>query len=481
MTDPALSGLARNPALPADLLERLLESAGDDVLDALAHRSDLTTKQALTVFERRGASVLWPLLGNDLLSPADVHSDDPWAGLALLAHPGADPAWIPRIARSGDAVARSELATRFPLPPDIAQLLAEDDDLDVVTSVARCQPSLPPDLVDALAHHPHAAVRVALAGNEDLSPEVLRSHFDDERPKRCYACSGEPDRQIHRSCDGGHDGAILDLRLALAKNPATPPDALAAVDHKDLHSGWALAERTDLPRNAYASLARHPGPGVRWTLASNPAAIDLVPRLLADDPSREMKRAVALNPDVPLDLLAELAAQTRLGTIVPPRVLTATEAELRALAGSPVAQVRRLAAARPGLPADLAGRFVDDPDAGVAKTVAAHAVVTPDQLRVLASQYGRPLLARIALNPRCPADLANAIALDPDAPPKARRLVAGNPRLTPESLVAMLADADAEVVEAAAANLSLSVSEMARLLPGPSAERQDEAGEDDDE
>ena len=452
-----LRGLARNPALPAELLARLLET-GDE---ALAYRTDLTAAQARALFERHGANVVWPLLDNGLLS--DVKSDNPWVGLAVLDHPGADPGWIPRIARGENAIARSELATRFPLPPDIARLLAEDAELDVVTSVARCQPSLPPDLVDELARHPHAAVRGALAGNEDLPPEILRSLFDGT-PKACYACTGEPDRQTHRWCDGEHDGAILDIRLALSHNPATPPDVLNVVNRDGMFA-WALAERADLPGSVYAELARNPMPGVRAALASNPAAAGLLPRLLADDPSGELKRAAALNPEVPLDLLAELAPQTKIGTIAPPRILSATEAELRTLAGSPIAQVRRLVAARPDLPADLVDLFVDDTDAVVARWIAAHPTVGPDQLRGLAARFGHSLYARIAQNPRCPVDLVNVIAADPKAPLKARRLIAGHPGLGVTSIVDLIVDPDERVAGAAAANPSLPVAEMERLLP----------------
>lgn len=467
MTDDTLLGLARNPALPADLLAYLLKGADDDLSDALAHRADLTTSQALALFERRGTNVVWPLLGNGLHS--GIRSDDPWVGLAVLDHPGADPGWIPRIARGEDAIARSELATRFPLPPDIARLLAEDDELDVVLSVARCQPSLEPDLAADLARHPHAAVRAALAGNESASPDLLRSLFDGT-PEACYACRGEPDRQTHRWCDGEHDGAILDIRLALTYNPSAPPDVLNAVPRDGMFA-WALAERTDLPNDVYAELTRDRMPGVRHALANNPAAAGLIPLLLVDS-SQEMKREIALNPEVPLDLLAELAPQTRIGTIAP-RILSATEAELRTLAESPVAQVRRIVAARPDLPADLIDRFADDTDAGVARWIAVHPRLSPDQLRGLAARFGHPLYARIAQNPHCPADLVNTIAADPETPLKARRLIAAHPGLAVESIVDLLADPGGRVTEAAAANPSLPVTEMMRLLPTMEAERGD--------
>jgi len=221
-----------------------------------------------------------------------------------------------------------------------------------------------------------------------------------------------------------------------------------------------MASRTDLPADVYAKLAEDEMPGVRWDLASNPAAVAFLPRLLVRDHSREIRHAAAHNPRVPLELLAELALETKAGRTLVPRVATAAEAELRILAGSPAAQVRRLAAAHPGLPRDLLARFAADPDAGVARAVAANPDLSPAQLRTLA-RHGTTVAARIAANPRCPADLARALLAG--APVRALRVLASHPGLAAESIVALLDHSDDRVVTAAAANPALPVTVLSTL------------------
>jgi hypothetical protein len=434
---PSTRGLAANPALPAHLLDHLITTADDELGPILALREDLTAAQARVLATRCGASVLYPLLERGLLTPADVPFGNPWRGLAVLEHPDADPAWFDRLARDPDPVIRAELSARFPLPAPIVELLAADPDLDVVTSVARCRP-----VTARLAADPRPEVRLALAANEQAPPDLLRRLLRDAESCRCSPVAGKP------------GAAPSTLIATLAGNPATPPEALPADAHEFVR--WRLASRTDLTADVYAKLAEDDLPGTRWDLASNPAAVAFLPRLLARDTSRELKRAAALNPRIPLGLLAELAPETKIGLLVP-RVATATEAELRALAGAPAAQVRRLAAARPDLPPDLLARFTEDPDAGVARMIAPNPGLNPAQLRRIA-RHGPPVYARLAANPRCPADLARVLLAG--APVKALRVLAGHPGLLPESIVDLLGHPDDRVVTAAAANPALPVAVM---------------------
>ncbi|WP_206797822.1 hypothetical protein [Amycolatopsis sp. MtRt-6] len=442
---PARCGLAANPALPAHLLARLVETADDELGPILAARADLTREHARTLAARCGPGVLYPLLGRGLLGPADVPFGDPWRGLAVLEHPDADPAWFERLARDPDPVIRSELSARFPLPEPIIDLLAADPELGVVTSVARCRPP-----TARLAADPRHAVRRALAANEQSPPDLLRRLAREAGNCRRSPVAWEP--------GAAPTDLLADLLTALAGNPATPPDCLPA-DGPALVR-WAMASRTDLAGDVYAKLAEDDLPGVRWDLARNPAAVGFLPRLLTRDRGREIRHAAAHNPHVPLDLLARLAPGTRIGRTLVPRVAAATEAELRLLAGSPAAQVRRLVAVRPDLPHDLVTRFAEDPDAGVARAVAPNPALTPAQLRTLA-RHGPAVSARIAENPRCPADLARALLAG--APVRALRVLARHPGLVAESIVVLLGHADDGVVTAAAANPALPVAVLSTL------------------
>ncbi|WP_432930692.1 hypothetical protein ACQPZZ_09100 [Microbispora sp. CA-135349] len=50
--DHVLCGLAANPALPADLVDRLITAADDDIAADLAGRADLTRGQAAALVSR---------------------------------------------------------------------------------------------------------------------------------------------------------------------------------------------------------------------------------------------------------------------------------------------------------------------------------------------------------------------------------------------------------------------------------------------
>ncbi|WP_410611625.1 hypothetical protein [Amycolatopsis sp. lyj-109] len=444
---PSLRGLAANPALPAPLLDHLVATADDELGPILAARDDLTRDHAQALAARCGPGVLYPLLERGLLTPADVPFGDPWRGLAILEHPDADPAWFDRLARDPDPVIRAELGARFPLPEPIIDLLAADPDLDVVTSAARCQRP-----TARLAADPRHEVRQALAANEQSPPDLLRTIAAEAENRRWSPVAWKP------------GAAPNDVLTTLAGNPATPPDSLPVDAHELVR--WAMASRTDLADDVYAKLAEDDLPGVRWELAGNPAAAAFLPRLLARDRSREIRHAAAHNPRVPLELLAELALETKVGRALVPRVAAATEPELRILAGSPAAQVRRLAAARPDLPRDLVARFAEDPDAGVARAVAANPDLSPAQLRTLA-RHGTTVSARIAGNPRCPADLARELLAD--APVRALRVLARHPGLRPASIVALTGHPDDRVATAAAANPALPVTVLSTLT-GSAAE-----------
>jgi hypothetical protein len=439
-------GLAANPALPAHLLDHLVATADDETGPTLADRPDLTAAHVRVLLARCGAGVLYPLLERGLITPADVPFGDPWRGLAVLEHPDADPGWFDRLAEDPDEVIRCELSARFPLPARIVERLVTGPDLDVVTSAARCQ-SLSEDLATRLAADARPEVRRAVAANEHTPPEVLLRLLPDPDPQ------------------------VMNL---LAGNPAMPPEVLrhlvgvrpghGRTVRADQLTRWKLASRTDLADDVYTALAGDDLPGVRRDLAGNPAAVAFLPRLLARDHSREIRQCAAVNPLIPLESLARLAAGTKIGPGLLPRVATATEAELRTLAGAAAAQVRRLAAAREDLPPDLLDRLAADPDAGVAKAVAPNPRLTPAQLEKLA-RHGSAVHARIAANPRCPAGLAQRMLGDVSV--RGLRLLAAHPGLAPESIVELLGHADDRVVTAAAANPGLPIAVMATLSADP--------------
>ncbi|MEU0736376.1 ATP-binding protein, partial [Streptomyces lavendulocolor] len=278
-----LCGLAENPALPAELVDRLIAVADTDVADVLARRADLTHDQAVALVARVEESAL-PLAYGGHLTAADIDPvTRPDAALALLDR-GAGAPWWARLLVTGPVARRERLAACPDLPSDVVEALATDPELGVVAELALWTTSR---WTAGLAAHPHAEVRRAVAANEAAPAAVLAALVTgDGLPplRRCPACDRGEGPSVHdprgprphgvlspgASCDGSHESAVHDIRLAALRNPATPVHAVAALaDHPSRLLRQALAARPDLPADVCRRLVADPVAGVRAELAAN--------------------------------------------------------------------------------------------------------------------------------------------------------------------------------------------------------------------
>ncbi|MEU1149666.1 hypothetical protein ACFYO9_28585 [Streptomyces sp. NPDC005863] len=506
-----LSGLAANPSLPPDLVDRLIafartEPDGGDVAAELAGRADLGRARAAALVSGAEESVVracavrlaergWP-------AAADVDpAAQPYVALALLGEGAGRPEWARLLAADPVAERRELLAGCPALPSDVVARLAADPDVRVVAELALWAA---PDVAAGLARHPHAEVRRAVAANASTPAAVLTALLTGEGlppARRCLVCDQEEtpflhDRECPRpdcalppgaACDGSHESTLHETRRAALANPATPAEAAAGyADHPSLLLRWSLAARQDLPPPVYARLAADEAPGVRADVAANPAVDESLLRVLAGDRSPDVRRELAHHPRLPLDLLADLAATTRIGATLLPRVAAASPAEVAELAASPVPALRMLVARRRDLPPEIRSALARDPDAKVAKSVAAHPGLDEGQLRVMLARHGAQVAASVAANPDAtPALLEELAGQRPPArralreiaghcratapallaclaDPRARPVAAGHPGLPPRVIAELLRDDDRQVSEAAAANPSLPHAVMAK-------------------
>ncbi|MEU1189988.1 hypothetical protein [Streptomyces sp. NPDC005859] len=501
--DPILCGLAANPALPSDLVDRLISIADEDIALGLDRRADLSRAQAVALAERVGESAV-PLAYGGRLSAADI---DPavWpdAALALLDQGAGRPEWARLLAADPARERREKLAACPGLPSDVVDTLATDPDVRVVAELALWTT---PEVAARLAAHPHAEVRSAVAANEATPPGTLAALVTGQgmpAARHCLVCDREEVPFVHdprcprrdcdlppgASCDGSHESTVHDMRHAALRNPATPVEAVVGyVDHPSTQLRWALAARHDLPRKVCVRLAADPTPGIRADLAENPAIDDALIRALAGDHDPDVRRGLARHPRVPLDVLTDLAGAARIGATLLPRIAAASTTEVEELATSAQPAARMLVAQRRDLPNAVRDRLADDPDAKVVKALAPHPGLTEAQLRAMVDRHGVRVLARVATNPDAsPALLEDLVRHEPTvrkvfrevarhpgatvpallvclADRRAGPLAAGHPALPPEVILELLADADDEVVEAAAANPSLPPAVMADLV-----------------
>ncbi|MFD9004786.1 hypothetical protein ACFV0T_28145 [Streptomyces sp. NPDC059582] len=498
-----LCGLAANPGLSSDLVDRLISIADDDIAADLAGRADLSRAQALALAARVGDSTV-QLACEGRLAAADI---DPcvWpdAALALLDQGAGREEWTRLFAADPVRERREKLAACPGLPSDVADTLAADPDAGVVAELALWTT---PDVAARLAAHPHAEVRRAVACNEATPRPVLAALASGQglpAARHCLVCDREETPFVHdpqcprldcdlppgASCDGSHESTVHAMWEAALRNPATPVEAVVHfADHPSMLLRWALAARQDLPRQVCARLASDPAPGVRGDLAENPALDDALIRALADDRDPEVRRRLAHHPRVPLDVLTRLARTARIGATPVPRIAAASAAEIEELATSPDPAARMLVAQRRDLPPEIRDRLADDPDAKVVKALAPHPGLTEAQLRAMVDRHGVRVLAKVAANPDAPpALLEDLVRHEPAvqkvfrevarhrgatasallvclADTRARRVAAGHPALPPPVIAELLADADWQVVQAAAANPSLPPAVMADLV-----------------
>lgn len=112
-----LCGLAANPALPAELVDRLITVADDEIATELAARKDLGRAQALALAARdEGTAVHLAYEGR--LTSADIDPvAQPKAALALLDTWAGLPEWARRFATDPVTERREKLAACPDLPP----------------------------------------------------------------------------------------------------------------------------------------------------------------------------------------------------------------------------------------------------------------------------------------------------------------------------------------------------------------------------
>jgi len=501
----ALYGLAENPALPPELVDRLISAADDDLAAELAYRPDLDRGQiaALARFETAAAR-----LARDGRLTADEVDPvvQPLVALAMLEEHSGRPEWARLLAADPQADIREKLAACPDLPDDVAQTLASDPDVRVVSELASWAR---PDIAARLASHPHAEVRRALAANEMTPPSVLTALITGHGlpPARsCLVCEREPTPYVHdpgcertdctlplgASCDGSHESTVLVMRQAALGNPATPVEAVVEfADHPSMLLRRELAARTDLPPHLYARLTEDVIPWVRATLADNPAIDETLILALSADRGHDVQHRLTHHPRIPLDVLAHLVDITRIDSLLLPRIASATPREVEELAASPKPAMRMLLAQRRDLPARIRDVLAADPDAKVVKAIAPHPGLSETQLRGMIARHGVRVLAKVAANPDATPALLEDVARHQPPARKAFREIAEHRNATAASLLICLADHQArpraarhsalpaavvadlidddewQVVEAAAANPSLPYAVMSRLLPAP--------------
>ncbi|MFF2191671.1 hypothetical protein [Streptomyces sp. NPDC058157] len=409
------------------------------------------------------------------------------------------------------------LARAGALPEEIAARLAADRDPEVRALRAECE-GADGGRHGLFAADPEAEVRIALAQNPELSPELTARLGADADPAVREAVARRaqaPAEDLHRALLADPEATV---RIAACRH--RPPADLHGALLDDPVTRRHVVGFLDLDPGTAARLARDPDEQVRERLAAHPGLSAELRAALGRDPDPGVRGKVFERADATPRERARIFAWLTAGALRSAQDPGGArdedflcEAMLAWLdlaaypwvepdplphADSPFAGLRCAAARSTALPDEARARLLDDGNPRVRfLALAGRAEVDPVVAEELDRRQGgmvkhggRPAdcvtfppetLRRFAADPDAWMRL---LALrDPDLPPEllerlaadrdegVRQATAEHPRVPVEALVRLLGDTDEAVVEAAAASPVLPVGVMRALL-----DRADAAG-----
>ncbi|MFH9084920.1 hypothetical protein [Streptomyces sp. NPDC017673] len=480
-----LAGLALNPAVPQDILLRLLADA------PLAVRMVLCRDRELP----------------DAVVDAVVAHPDPRTRGFLAVNPHADPAQRARLVDDPHWTVRAHLTEGpwvplphrpRPLPDDtVVHMITTYDGEEPLGSIGFWQ-QMSWGLIDSLATHPFAEVRRWGVGQwASLSAErrdALLADPDDGVRERAQArarwedpawvesqlpprpCHARTDILLNRALSPAVVAGVLtapareDERATIALNPTLPADAVAllAAD-PDPEVRERIAGRGDLRPAERRALVCDPAPDVRRAVARHP---DLGPeerRTLAADPDPEVRLAVSVHPAFSEEERARIdyrAPLDRPFCFHPAPRVPRDPADVRrdALSGHPL--LRRRAAREHTLPAGLVARLAEDDDLGVRVLLAQNHPDAPAALLLRGFlEYSGPERERLPTLPNFPR--TGLAPLADHADPRVRALVARDPDTEPAVVERLTHDPDPAVRAALARHPSLPSPRLTELLADP--------------
>ncbi|WP_233415342.1 translation initiation factor 2 [Streptomyces sp. N35] len=484
-----MSGLAVNPAAPADVLLELLAPEHEDAWSALAgRRASFPGEVAAAIVAHPDVRVRKALARNPYADP-EVRG--------LLVD---DPEWIVRGWLAGRPDRNRPVR---PLPDWVIDRMLTTYDNDCLSELFSSR-QIPFRVQLSFPRHPVASVRrYALNVWGSLTAAERAALLDDPHPEVRAAARNDLRRRQEEDDEGAMERRLGPLPaprnhgtthiLVNCRLSGKVVDWL--VNDPDRDSAWTLAHNYSTPPDVVASLVDHPDPGVRRALAARDGLPPALVEILARDHDPRVRTEVSLRPELSEDERAAIdyVVEPDQYTGVPWEPHASAPADpavsaAQARSGHPLR--RRRAATDPALPTELVTLLAHDDDAGVRLRLAHHHPAAPPHLlldcylshpgpdhhRALLTEHpnfpttglgGRfatadtPAERHLALlDPDLAADAAERLTHDTDAAVRAG--AAAHPRLPAARLTALLDDT--ELGPHAAANPALPATVMRDLL-----------------
>lgn len=459
--------LASNPSVSNDDLQRIRSQVSDidreAISVALCRNPRATPALLLSLAQSDSWEVREALSDDPRLTPdiVDVLGRDRWNAdvrEAAARHPHAASKTLEQLATDGDDEVRLAVAGNANTPEPALTALARDT-LSQVRALVAAHPNSSQQLLDLLTHDAEQTVRrTALARLSSHTPRALADLArDNTLPFKLVAAAypKTPPEQLER-LGADRDSRVRSLAFI---NPNVPASLLETALHDSRWDVRALA----VARQALAAgqtSKRSPDVRLRCMMAATPQLPDTQMRLLAIDPNRSVRLALAANTGTPPELLTKMLEDELLRAVVLENISTTPavreavgliedrEADqqnlllLRRRAVSSREQTRERVARNVLTPPDLLEQLAADDSLLVREAVLRHPNVTPMVLERFARDPVVVIRSRLAIRP----DLSQTalLTLARDADPKIRDLMLRRHDLTEAVLLALSEDSRLE-------------------------------------
>ena len=229
---------------------------------------------------------------------------------------------------------------------------------------------------------------------------------------------------------------------AVAKNRMTPPDVLATlVNHPDSFVQNVAAQNSSTPLHVLAEAAGGANGLKRFFVADNPTLPPDILARLAKDPGNSVRARVAKHPSTPLSLLIQLTAEGDCSVCD----------EIARRHDVPPTLLEQLAKAAPGR----------EDVWGVRSNVARNPNTPVTVLEKLSRDRDPSVRAAASVNPHTPVVVLERLVKDED--PSVRAAAARNPNTPPEGLAGLASDSDTNIRQALASNRNTPPHTLATL------------------
>lgn len=497
--------LVKNPALPDEQLQQLIEQHQDEQLERVMADSaqaplsallKILYAQPLVDRFKDPYSIANRILRHPQVSPLEryrfqlaqaTRKATAQAKQQLGSRPES-PYLLAQVMETGDRSAKIAAAHNPKTPITVLEALATEPDEQIGLALVK-NPQLPVELQLALVHDPSPNVRIALARKRRWHPtpgvvlaalaqdkvaavRALVAQNPDTPISALEGLAADPDETVQQSLVANLQTPIpvlqrlgLDANIFNVRNPHTPGIVLAHAVEVLQQSPRRVPTRnqalcdflkhpvngTQLPSATLAELAHHPDRSVRYRVAQHPNTSVATLALLADEDDIATLRAIAEHPQAPSTVLAKLAQ-------------------------NPDVTVRLSVARHANTPPEILGRMVETEQ--LAQN-APHR--TKDDLKSALWGSHLDVLMAIARQPKTPLTAMAMLARrefaspapDPQDWPASRtpdevvRALASNPSLTPELLAILIQDPCLEVRLAIIRHPNLNLSLRQRLAQDP--------------